>query len=110
LPKKRVLLGGTEGGGIFAFGVAERPTFLSSVDVALGLAGAEDETPSPAAAARAAEVAKGAGLDVEQLPLTYRVADAASLRRLKDDVAGGVFAPHCRKLLERPELAAHLSG
>ena len=40
---------------------------------------------------------------------TYRVADAASLRRLKDDVAGGVFAPHCRKLLERPEMAAHLT-
>jgi len=110
LPKKRVLLGGTEGGGLYALGVAERPGFLPNVGQALGLAGAEDETPASAAAGRSAEVAEQAGLEVQQLPPAYRVADAATLRRLKDDVAGGVFAPHCRKLLERPELAAHLAG
>lgn len=108
LPKRRVLVGATEGGGIFALGVAERPGFLGSLGEALGIGGAGDEAGSTSAAARLGEVAESSGLEVQQLPASYRVEDVSTLRRLKDEVAGGVFAPHCRKLLERPDLAAHL--
>lgn len=108
LPKRRALVGGTEGGGVFALGVAERPSFLGSLDVALGLAGAGDELASPNACARLSEIATAGGLEVQQLPESFRIEDVAGLKRLRDEVAGGVFAPHCRKLLERPELLAFL--
>jgi hypothetical protein len=39
------------------------------------------------------------------LPTSYRIDGPEALRRLKSEVAGGMFAPHCRKLFERPELA-----
>ncbi len=108
LPKRRVLVGATEGGGVFALGVAERPAFLSSVGVALGLAGAGEEAPAANASARLTEVAQASGLEVQELPPSFRIEDVEALKRLKDEVAGGVFAPHCRKLLERPELLAFL--
>ena len=110
LPKRRLLLGGSEGGGIYALGTAERPGYLASVERALGLGGAGDETPAPDAEKRVAEVAQGAGIDVQHLPTTYRVDGLENLARLKREVANGIFAPHCRKLFERPEMLAHLPG
>ncbi len=110
LPKKRVLVGASEGGGISGLGLAERPGFLGSVERVLGLGGSGDEAPAPDAERRLTEVAEQGGLEVQHLPPAYRVDGLENLTRLKHDVANGIFAPHCRKLFERPEIAAHVPG
>jgi glycosyltransferase A (GT-A) superfamily protein (DUF2064 family) len=106
LPKKRVVIGGSEGGGLFAFGASERPAFLSTIERSLGLAGAGDEPGAADVDEHVADKSRAAGLEVQMLPRCYKVDGLESLQRLRKEVAGGVFAPHCRKLFERPELKA----
>ncbi len=105
LQKNRVIVGGSEGGGIYALGLTERAKFLPAIERPLGLGGAEDEAGAPDVEERLTEVASGSGLEVMSLPKTYSVDGVDALRRLKSEVAGGIFAPHCRKLFERPELS-----
>lgn len=104
LPKRRLLVGGVDDGGLFALGTADRLPFLGEADLPTGLSGGAASPPVVDLITRKAEAA---GLEVQRLPASYRVASAESLRRLKAEVAGGMFAPQCRKLFERPELAPY---
>lgn len=108
LPKKRMLVGASEGGGIYALGAAEPMTFLSDVGAALGL-GTAAEPGSVDVEDAIAKRAEGAGLECQRLPKSYRIDGLENLKRLRKEVAGGMFAPQCRKLFERPELAAQTS-
>jgi glycosyltransferase A (GT-A) superfamily protein (DUF2064 family) len=106
--KRRVLLGAVEGRGLYALGSAERIPFLTDVEVPLGLGGGPEDGATDAAAAFIATQAEANGLEVQRLPRAYTVDGMESLQRLKSDVAGGVFAPHCRKLFERSDVASAL--
>lgn len=99
LPKKRVLLGAAEGGGLYALGSADRLPFVSEADLAT-------EAGSSAAAQIVSQQAEASGFDVQRLPPSYRIEGVESLRRLRAEVAAGMFAPHCRKFFERSELGA----
>lgn len=102
LPKKRLLIGGVDDGGLFALGAADRLPFLTDADLPTGLA---DGGANPAIVELVTAKAESAGFEVQRLPTSYRIDGPEALRRLKSEVAGGMFAPHCRKLFERPELA-----
>lgn len=104
LPKKRMLVGALETGGLFAIGAADRSSLVLEPD-ALGIAGTSDDVPTPDVEDRVVERASEAGIETQRLPRAYRVDGLTALKRLKAEVAGGSFAPHCRKLFERPELA-----
>lgn len=103
LPRKRALVGASEGGGLYAVGAAERLQFLKQLDVSLGSLGGPAQTSEDAFAKRA----EAEGLEVQRLPQAYRIDSPENLKRLRAEVAGGMFAPQCRKLFERPELAAY---
>lgn len=105
LPKKRTLVGGLEGGGLYAFGAAEKPPFLSAIDQPVGLGSPGGEPEAQDAEDIMAKASEAAGHEVQRLPRSYRVDSVDTLRRLKREIAEGMFAPQCRKLFERPELA-----
>ncbi len=105
LPKKRLLLGPAEGGGLYAVGSAEPFPWLSEIGP-LGLTGDDDRLKS--VATHVETDAKQRGLDVHMLEGAYHVCDAATVRRLHADVQKGAFAPACRKLFERPDLRAQV--
>ncbi len=105
LPKKRCLVGGLEGGGLYALGAAEKPPFLGAIDAPVGLGSPGGEPEAHDAEAVVAKAAEAAGHEVQSLPRSYRVDSIDTLRRLKREISEGMFAPQCRKLFERPELA-----
>jgi len=110
LPKRRLLVGEAGSGGLYAIGSADRVPFLSEIEGPLGLGGssAASESSGTGVGDAVAAKAEAAGLEVQRLPASYRIDGIESMRRLKKEVAGGMFAPQCRKLFERPELAQHL--
>ncbi|NUP05819.1 MAG: hypothetical protein HOW73_07145 [Polyangiaceae bacterium] len=111
LPKKRVLVGAAEGGGLYALGTAERLPFLTEADFPQGLGGDAPISTRGEASQIEDAVAKKSeanGLDVQRLPHSYRIEGPQGLRRLRKEVAEGMFAPHCRKLFERPDIAPHV--
>ncbi len=107
IAKRRLLIGSVEGRGLYALGSAERIPFLTEVDIPLGLGGGPDDG-TDAADGYVSARAESNGLEVQRLPRTYTVDGMESLKRLRADVANGVFAPHCRKLFERPDVASAL--
>ncbi len=106
LPKNRLLIGGNETGGVFALGAAERIPFLPSIDRPLGLGGSVTDALAQDTEDYVADKAAASGIEVQRLPKSYRIDDLAALRRLKKEVAEGMFAPQSRKLFERPDVAA----
>ncbi|MFO0556063.1 MAG: DUF2064 domain-containing protein [Polyangiaceae bacterium] len=102
LPKKRLIVGGSEQGGLYALGCAEPIPFLRQLGGGLGLGSPASEAGAPNIENAISDMGKAQGLDVTLLPKSYRVGESAGLERLKKEVAGGMFAPHCRKLFERP--------
>ncbi len=105
LPKKRVLLGGLPSGGLFALGAAEKLPFLAEVNEPLGMSSPAGELGSSQAMNAVKDSASAASFELMELPASYRVDSLDNLRRLRKEVAEGMFAPQCRKLFERPELA-----
>lgn len=107
LPKKRLLMGPNEDGGLFAIGAAEKFDWLSKFDSGLGIASdvrAGQSIPDLLEAAAAS-----AGVERQLIDPAYPVRDRESLKRLAADVAKGAFAPACRKLLERADFKASLA-
>lgn len=111
LPKNRVVLGprtSGEGGreaGLYAIGSAEPLPYLGAIDGALGLDGHVDDELLPDVVGRVRAQAERAGTELMTMPPSYQVDSREAFARFKLEVAGGLFAPHCRKLLERPEIA-----
>lgn len=107
LPKKRLLLGPSEEGGLFAIGAAEKFDWLSKFDSGLGIA-SETRSGTPNVQQMLDAAAATAGVDRQLIEAAYPIKDRDSLRRLAADVGKGAFAPGCRKLLERPDLKAQI--
>jgi hypothetical protein len=105
LPKKRIVIGPADSGGLFAVGAAERLDWLGNLGGGLGLL---DEDMLKSTGPHVSEEAKGRGLEVQLLDNTYHVSSLESLKRLYADVQKGAFAPACRKLLDRPDIKAHV--
>jgi len=106
LPKKRLLVGPADTGGLFAIGTAERVEWLAEVGGGLGILG-EDRLKS--VAPHVTEEAKRRSVDVQTLESSYHVSNIETLKRLYGDVQKGAFAPACRKLFEREDLKAHVA-
>lgn len=94
------LVGPLEGGGLFAIGLGgDDPQLLEAAAWEPGTSGADLE-----------RVAAARGLEVRRTAPTYLVDGPAALRRLKNDVIAGAFAPLCRKLLDRPDVERALAA
>lgn len=88
------LVGPLEGGGLFAVGLgAEDAQLVEALAWEPGSDGGGLE-----------RAAAGRGIELRRTAPTYLVDGPAALRRLKNDVIAGAFAPLCRKLLDRPEV------
>jgi hypothetical protein len=107
LPKKRLLMGPSEDGGLFAIGAAEKFEWLSKFDTGLGIA-AEFRSGQPAQDMLEA-AATTAGVERQVIDSAYHVKDRDSLKRLAADVAKGAFAPACRKLFERADFKSQIA-
>jgi glycosyltransferase A (GT-A) superfamily protein (DUF2064 family) len=105
LPKKRIVIGPADAGGLFAIGAAESFEWLVEAAAGLGLA---DNEMLKSAGTHLQEDAKARGLEVQMLDPTYHVSDIESFKRLHADVQKGAFAPACRKLFERADIKQHL--
>lgn len=109
LPKKRLLMGPNEDGGLFAIGAAEKFDWLSKFDSGLGIA-SDVRAGSQSVPEMLEAAATNAGVERQLIDPAYPIRDRDSLKRLAADVAKGAFAPACRKLLERPDFKAHVGG
>lgn len=109
LPKKRLLLGPSEDGGLFAIGAAEKFDWLSKFDTGLGIA-SDLRSGSPNVAQMLDAPATAAGVEKQLIDPAYPIKDRDSLKRLAADVAKGAFAPACRKLLDRADMKAHIGA
>lgn len=93
------LVGPVEGGGVFAIGLAGEDESLAD---AIGW--------SEPGGGRLEGVAAARGVELRRTPPVYVVDGPEALRRLKNDVLTGAFAPLCRKLLDRPDVERALAA
>jgi hypothetical protein len=98
--RRRVLLGPTQDGGLYAVGTTQpEPELFEGTDWA-----------SPGVVERVRARAKGLGLEVQVLSTSYDVDELTDLERLERDVKAavgpGMGTPACTALFARPEFQA----